>query len=282
LEAVFFMNPYQLLADSLEVRFLHIKQHELDHQWRINKQLLRHSVLWYLETGTFTLSVNDKLYTCKEGQMCVLPANFEITCRPISNELRLISINFDAEISFLSNRCWGHILNIPVVFEDTLAELAPIVREMLRVMGEPSPFLSLLMQSSLLRILFVLLQQSTSEQALSPHHIMDTRIHAIILYLLAHPHKMPEIHELAELVHVSESHLRKLFIQDMGQAPLQFVHRLKIEQAKKLISTSDKPISQIADELGVQNANYFTRMFKAKSGYTPQQYRQQFGLWLND
>jgi AraC-like DNA-binding protein len=271
------------MVDALDIRFLHIKQHELSHQWYMNNRILRHSVLWYVEKGTFSLKVNQVPYSCKEGHICLMPANVAISCRAISNEVRLTSINFDAEISFLSSRCWGHVLNMPVVFQDRRTEMEPVIEEMLRCMGDSSPYLSLLMQSSLLRILYVLLQQgTTAEQTLSAYHNMDKRIHAIIHHLLSHPNQMPEVQELAELVQVSESHLRKLFIQDTGQAPLHFVHHLKIEQAKKLLSTTNKPISQISDELGVMNANYFTRMFKSKSGLTPLQYRQQFGLWLNE
>ncbi|MNG16969.1 Arabinose operon regulatory protein [compost metagenome] len=93
---------------------------------------------------------------------------------------------------------------------------------------------------------------------------------------------MPEIRELAELVQLSDSHLRKMFIKQTGQAPLHFVHSIKIEQAKKLLASSVKPVSQIAYELGIDNPNYFSRMFKANTGLTPLQYRQQFGLWLNE
>ncbi|NHN30514.1 AraC family transcriptional regulator [Paenibacillus agricola] len=276
------MNSYQLMIDSLQVRFLHIKSYALDYHWHAAKRTLHHSVLWYVEQGSFYLTLDEISYTCQEGQLCVLPANGEISYRAISDELRIISINFDAEISFLSDRSWEHVLNIPVIFEAGAAELQPLVGEMLDHSGVASPFLSLFMQSSLLRILYVVLQQSMADPVAASFQRMDERIHTIIHYLLAHPDQMPEVAQLADLVSLSESHLRKLFIQYTGQAPLHFIHRLKIEQAKKLLAASTKTISQISYELGVHHANYFTRLFKAKTGFTPQQYRQQFGMWLNE
>ncbi|MDD9267391.1 helix-turn-helix domain-containing protein [Paenibacillus sp. GCM10023248] len=276
------MNSYQLIIDSLSIRFLHIKHYELDYKWQASHRTLHHSVLWIVQKGSFLLEVDQIRYTCKENQLCILPAHTDISYRAISSELSLTSINFDAEIALLSNRSWGHVLNLPVVFDQNVHSLGPLIQDMVTHIGDTSPFVSLLMQSSLLRMLYELMNREMPEQPISPYSHMDNRIHTIIHYLLSHPSRMPEIRELAELVQLSDSHLRKLFIKQTGQAPLHFVHSLKIEQAKRLLATSVKPISQISYELGVDNANYFTRMFKAKSGLTPVQYRQQYGLWLNE
>ncbi|WP_221435208.1 AraC family transcriptional regulator [Paenibacillus anseongense] len=276
------LNSYQLIIDSLDIRFLHIKQYELDYKWQASHRTLHHSVLWIVQQGSFLLEVDHIRYTCKEGHICILPAHTDISYHAITGELALTSINFDAEISLLSHRSWGHVLNLPVVFDQALHNVQSPIRDMLTHIGDNSPVISLLMQSSLLRILYELMNREMPEQPISPYTHMDNRIHTIIHFLLSHPSRMPEIRELAELVQLSDSHLRKLFIKQTGQAPLHFVHSLKIEQAKRLLATSVKPISQISYELGVENANYFTRMFKAKSGLTPMQYRQQYGLWLNE
>ncbi|MNY39615.1 HTH-type transcriptional activator Btr [compost metagenome] len=145
-----------------------------------------------------------------------------------------------------------------------------------------TPYVHLLQQSLLLRILYELLHKGRTDDPSSSYSHLDKRIHTIIHFLHAHPQRMPEIRELAELVQLSDSHLRKMFIKQTGQAPLHFVHSIKIEQAKKLLASSVKPVSQIAYELGIDNPNYFSRMFKANTGLTPLQYRQQFGLWLNE
>ncbi|SDC93643.1 AraC-type DNA-binding protein [Paenibacillus sp. UNCCL117] len=276
------MNPYQLVLDTLEVRFLHITEHLLDYRWHIRDRVLRHSVLWLVEQGAFSLVVNGTSYSCQPGDVCVLPAQGTIGCRAISSDIRLISINFDAKVTWLGDRSWEQAIDLPVVFSQGGADVRLAAAEMLANAGNPSPFLLLLMQSGLLRILFHLVERLPAEQALAIQGFKDPRIHTVVRHLLAHPDRMPEVAELAELAELSESHLRKLFIQHTGLAPLPFVHQLKIEQAKKLLASTAKPISLIADQLGVNNANYFTRLFKGKTGLTPQQYRQQFGLWIQE
>ncbi|MGG1551580.1 helix-turn-helix domain-containing protein [Paenibacillus ferrarius] len=276
------MNSFQLMIESLAIRFLHIIQYPLDYRWGGSRRTLRHTVLWYVHRGSFHLEIGDTAYRCSEGQVCILPAGSLISFRAVSDELLLTSINFDAEVTMVSHRSWAQVINAPVRFEGTYRHLEPMLQEMLMYAEKSAPYVHLLQQSALLRILYELLHTGTAGESVFADTHADTRIHTIIHFLNAHPHRMPEIKELAELVQLSESHLRKLFIKQTGQAPLHFVHSLKIEQAKKQLTASSKPVSQIAYELGIDNANYFSRMFRLKTGLTPLQYRQQFGLWLND
>jgi AraC-like DNA-binding protein len=275
------LKPLQLFVDSLHVRFLHIQHYELDYRWRIPERDILHNVLWYVEKGSFLLNVNGVDYPCKEGESCLLPAHARITCHGISSEIELTSINFDAEISFLSNRSWAEILNAPVVYSEGINGIRPVVAEMKEMASSASPFKALLLEAGMLRILYLLLSAGSSGNDEAHVQALDSRIHAIIDYLLCRPSLMPEISTLAELVELSESHLRKLFLQHTGQAPLHFIHQLKIEQAKKMLVSTNKPVSQIALDIGIRNANYFTRLFTARVGMAPQQYRQHNRLWLN-
>ncbi|KRE98393.1 hypothetical protein ASG89_05105 [Paenibacillus sp. Soil766] len=276
------MNSLQMMIEALEIRFLHITQYQLDYRWQGKERRLRHCVMWYVHQGSFQLDIDQSSFRCKEGQIIILPAHSLISFHAISDELLLTSINFDAEISLVSNRSWLQLLNLPNVYEDQTNRVERIVLEMLIPENDATAYVHLLQQSSLLRILYELLNHGDVTEMSSSYSHLDKRIHTIIHFLHSHPQLMPEIKELAELVQLSDSHLRKLFIKQTGQAPLHFVHSIKIEQAKKLLATSVKPISQISYELGVENANYFSRMFKIKTSLTPLQYRQQFGLWLND
>jgi AraC-like DNA-binding protein len=272
------LNPYQLFIDSLQVRFLHLQDYTLDYRWRIRNKTIQHTVLWIIQKGSLILELDGIQYACKEGQACLITEHSVLSSRPVTSELLLTSINFDAEIPFLSHLGWTKALHLPVVHERGLSKLEPALDEMRGYAAVPSPFVSLIMQAGLLRILYILLSSSKPVEIEPDYRGMDRRIHTIIDYLLCHQKHMPDVAELAALVQLSESHLRKLFIQHTGFAPLHFVHRLKIEQAKKRLISTNQTIAQIAVELGIQNINYFSRLFKAKSGLTPQQYRHQFRM----
>jgi transcriptional regulator GlxA family with amidase domain len=62
-----------------------------------------------------------------------------------------------------------------------------------------------------------------------------------------------------------------------GATPMDYVHAVRLEEAKQMLETTEKPIEEIAAEVGYQDASFFTRLFRRKVGLTPAQYRLRFG-----
>lgn len=74
---------------------------------------------------------------------------------------------------------------------------------------------------------------------------------------------------------ISYSKFRIDFKMQTGYAPLQYFLLMKIEKAKELLLNSDMRAKQIAFELGFKSDHYFSRVFKLKTGLTPQGFRMQ-------
>ena len=72
---------------------------------------------------------------------------------------------------------------------------------------------------------------------------------------------------------VSYSKLRKEFKAYVDMSPGQYQLRLRINQAKLMLSQSIEPIKLIATSLGFQNEYYFNTIFKKKTGRAPGNYR---------
>ena len=60
-------------------------------------------------------------------------------------------------------------------------------------------------------------------------------------------------------------------------APLQYVHTLRLEEAKHMLETSDQPIEAIANEVPYEDAGFFSRLFRRQVRLTSAQYRKRFG-----
>jgi transcriptional regulator GlxA family with amidase domain len=74
-----------------------------------------------------------------------------------------------------------------------------------------------------------------------------------------------------------ERSFKRRFQQATGLSPLQYVHTLRIEEAKQMLESGDEPIEQIAAEVGYEDAGFFSRLFLRNVGLTPAQYRRRFG-----
>ena len=84
------------------------------------------------------------------------------------------------------------------------------------------------------------------------------------------------IDELAEMAYLSSRHFTRLFIQNYGITPKQYIVQLRIRYACSRLEQSAKNISDIALESGFTDTNYFTSCFKKRMGASPKEYRTGF------
>jgi transcriptional regulator GlxA family with amidase domain len=61
-----------------------------------------------------------------------------------------------------------------------------------------------------------------------------------------------------------------------GYLPMDYVHTLRIEEAKQLIETEGGSIDDIGLTVGYEDTTFFRRLFKRKTGLTPAAYRRKF------
>ncbi len=83
-----------------------------------------------------------------------------------------------------------------------------------------------------------------------------------------------KIQDIVEEVHFSPTYLSHLFKRETGIALWDYVTGLRIEEARMLLSTTDKKRYEIAYEVGYESPEHFSRMFKRCVGISPAQYRK--------
>lgn len=83
---------------------------------------------------------------------------------------------------------------------------------------------------------------------------------------------------MVQMSGLSERTFQRRFVQATGMSPLDYVHTLRLEDAKQMLEAGELPIEAIALEVGYQDAGFFSRLFRRKVGLTPAQYRRRFGV----
>ena len=67
------------------------------------------------------------------------------------------------------------------------------------------------------------------------------------------------------------------FKRATGYVPMDYVHTVRMEEAKQMLETTDASVERIGEEVGYEDPVSFRRLFKRKSGLTPAEYRRLFG-----
>ena len=79
---------------------------------------------------------------------------------------------------------------------------------------------------------------------------------------------------IADRLNVNSSYLSRIFHQEYGCTLTQFIHSQRMEHGMLLLRQTDQSVQEIAAECGVQDVNYFIKLFKKQTGLTPVQFRE--------
>jgi len=95
-------------------------------------------------------------------------------------------------------------------------------------------------------------------------------------YIEANYSEVISVVTLARLVHVSPRSLQRKFLSVFRMSPLQYVRRVRIHKASRLLVASDKSINAIAACTGFSDQSHLTREFARCLGTTPKAYRKRY------
>jgi transcriptional regulator GlxA family with amidase domain len=95
-------------------------------------------------------------------------------------------------------------------------------------------------------------------------------------WIAEHYREPSPVAALVRLSGLPERSFKRRFQQATGMAPLEYVHTMRLEEAKQMLETSDQPIEAIANEVGYEDAGFFSRLFKRQVTLTPAAYRKRF------
>lgn len=84
---------------------------------------------------------------------------------------------------------------------------------------------------------------------------------------------LPTVHYFADALHVSPAYLSDTLRTLTGQNTQQHIHQALIERAKQLLLTTSLSINETAFQLGFEYPQYFSRLFKSKTGMSPTAFR---------
>ena len=84
------------------------------------------------------------------------------------------------------------------------------------------------------------------------------------------------VKSLAEQLNVSVNHLISAFHEEMEVTPNIYLRKIRMKHAARLLAATDQPVQEIASCVGIPDASYLIKLFKAEFGETPAAYRKKY------
>ncbi|OAS13971.1 response regulator [Paenibacillus oryzisoli] len=123
--------------------------------------------------------------------------------------------------------------------------------------------------------------QLKAEARMLIHHLVQVGdvvetdlLQTMKLYIQAHAHEDLSLERIAATVDRNPFYVSKLFKEHFGMNYIDFLTQYRIEMAKQLMQETDKSLKEITFEVGYNDPNYFSRVFKKLVGHSPTDYRK--------
>lgn len=96
----------------------------------------------------------------------------------------------------------------------------------------------------------------------------------ILVWLESHYAEPLRLSQMAAELHLSPYHLSHLFKECTGSSISDYVTARRLQQAIKLLTSTDQAVARVGEAIGLTNCSYFCKLFKTRYGVTPHQYRK--------
>lgn len=111
--------------------------------------------------------------------------------------------------------------------------------------------------------------------------LSDTKIASVYSYISAHYIEKISLEDLCFLFGLNKTSLCKKFKTEYGITILNYIIKLKINEAKALIREQKLSVTEISEKLGFNSIHYFCRQFKKHTGLSPKEYSKTVKSKLN-
>lgn len=237
---------------------------------------------YFIANGKMIATINDKKYELDEDDYIVVPPMLYHSMEPNKTYATGIAICFDAigyEPSIfkgkLNSFCKQLLANIVATYSKNYNEaefrpqILPSLEEKDYAFGQA---LKSYVELLLINILQAYKQQSTEIE--QTKNLKNNQAQKILKYIEIHFRENPSLQSIAENMGYSIPHICRLFKQTYNMSIVNFITRLKIDEAMKLIEQNEKSLGEISDMLSFNNVAYFSKIFKKHTDMTPSDYRK--------
>lgn len=261
----------------------------MDHgtEWSVKKH--RHSFYecHYVTEGCTLININDVEYEVKAGQFYVLQPGtyhshrqsegtshigFVFRWEALKNNFN----NMNIQYSYSTGELADSFVNIPHGIIEDNGELVCNMLEVMKLAqsGSTVP----LLQIAYLKLVMNLASTyhvAVKEGTLKNQKFIDNSIVSIAMGIIEENYNQDiDVNDIANSVHLSYSHLSRLFKKYLGEPVNQYINTVRIRKAQYLLKCSDTDIGIIAAEVGFQSEHYFSNVFKKVNGISPGSYRK--------
>ncbi|QTH42042.1 AraC family transcriptional regulator [Cohnella sp. LGH] len=251
------------------VRLLDIRQLRVE-SGTVPERYEAHTSFFVVTTqGEANVSLSGTVYRACSPHILHGGKGSELNFMPLGNDFACYLVLYQAECESQED-----LQSFRMSYTFTPYAMLPLLEKcqaMSRLWQQASPLDKLQAQSAFLPFVYEVMRQiRTSAAENSKPNLVSQAIH----YIQDHYKEPITAEELAGFYGCSTSYLSRLFKNQIGVGPIDYLIHVRIHKSKQLLLKSEARIQEIASSVGYADVYYFSRLFKKHTGRSPLQFRE--------
>lgn len=261
------------------MNYIEIELAERKSDWAMSSlQSHNYYELYFLLSGNRRVFYENKMFSVDENTFCIIPP-FHMH-KTEGGACKRVIINVSPNLLTANEKSFLESCQNSVAFKLNPTKLN-IITELLE-QGASVKLNDIHSKNQLmLSYMHVILDQMQQDllipldfNAITNTSKKDTLVLNIVYYLNENFTKKITLEDLCNKFYISANTLCSRFQSSMHCSVMQYLSFVRISTAKKLLSTTNKTIEEIAEQCGYSSANYFSLIFKKEVGLSPLNYRK--------
>ena len=240
-----------------------------------------HYLFHYVISGQGSLDateadgVTTKRYELRAGQgFLICPGLINTYFADETHPWKYVWIEFDGLHASETLRYAGLTAAQPIYRADDEAG-SQEVRDLMLYIADHSSASSLHLIGYLYLFVDALVRTSSTRLSAQGNQLKDFYIQEAVNYMEQNYQRNLTVEEVADACRLNRSYFSKLFKDNMGCPPQEFLIGVRLAKAAEMMCSTSAPISEIAVRCGYSNQFHFSRAFKKHYGTPPQKWRAQ-------
>lgn len=236
--------------------------------------------LGYCKTGSGTLFVEDKVFPFQAGDFALIPENMAHKSQVDISESNWEYIYFDPYL-ILRDTLSVNVLNqlltdLPthfgVITEHSASELHILMQKIFSELHNREYYYQDALKGLFLSLIMLLVRTEQLQHSVNSDFQW---LYSAINHIRQNYCQKLSIAQIAQdCCAMSESHFRKKFRETMHISPLDYINHLRIRIACQAVYKNEKPLNEIAQDVGFTTLSSFNRNFHALLGCSPSEWRR--------
>ena len=288
------MQSLSSFMNTIRFNFLYIDKYSFGRTWTYPESAIPYNMLRYIIDGSAEFVVDGETVIVRKGQVSYIPEGCWLSCKALEDTFAFYSIRFTTSVFYVGANFLREYYNFPLVM-DVGEGIEPYFSDIYKWVRTDKKSKSFHVRGALDTLIASLIDILNSDE---PDDVKaeingleynleqirkrvkkstvqtDPRIQTVIDYIMLNPTEEYTSDKLSGMAEVAETTFRRLFKEATGKTATEFIRQVRLTTAARLLLVSNDPVNCIAHDVGFEDANHFTRVFKQAFGMTPGRYRK--------